>query len=37
MNKYTLRHQNLTALNSRVNKFDFDKEIQAVVLEPAEE
>jgi len=37
MNKYTLRHQNLTVINSLVNNFDFDKEIQGLVLEPAEE
>lgn len=37
MNKYTLWHQKLTAINTLVNKFNFDKEIQAIVLEYAEE
>lgn len=37
MDKYTLRHQNLTAINPLVNKFNFDKEIKDLVLESAEE
>ena len=36
MNKYTIWHQKLTAINGLVNKFNFDKEIQALVLESAE-
>ena len=36
MNKYALRHQKLTAINPLVNKFNFDEEIQALVLESAE-
>jgi hypothetical protein len=37
INKYTLWHKKLTAINALVNKFNFDKEIQALVLESAEE